>query len=380
MQSRLAVVVNKNSNELSPSETFLHAHINELPHSSYSLIGNPGYRIIREGSVGPGKFLASRSLIPLGFRWLERRALGSSVADQDTTAMSRWLKAESIDVVLAEYGPTAVSVMNACNQTQTPLVVHFHGFDAYTDYVLTTFGEAYRKLFDISSAVVGVSSHMCDQLIRLGAAPNKVYLNPCGAMVTSSKSEAVNDPGYRFAMIGRLVEKKAPFVSLMAFARLCESVPEATLEIVGDGPLKAACIQMVHALGLNERVTLHGAQSHEFALGVLARSDYFIQHSVKAPNGDMEGTPVGVLEAMGAGLPVISTRHGGIRDIIAEGDTGILVDEYDVSGMVEGMQTLCRDSGLSAEMGRKARASVMARWTLEKSISGLSQIIKSVTD
>jgi len=377
MPSRLAVVVNKSSNELSPSETFLHAHINALPFSSYSLIGNPGYRMIREGSLGPGKYLVSRSLIPLAFRWLKRRTLGSSVADQDTTAVMRWLKHENINVVLAEYGPTAVSVMNACHQSRIPLVVHFHGFDAYTDYVLQTFGESYRILFDISSAIVGVSNHMCEQLVQLGAASSKVHLNPCGAVVNAQHRDRATEPGNRFAMVGRLVEKKAPFVSLMAFARLCESVPDATLSVVGDGPLRAACVQMVRALGLDERVTLYGARSHEFALEVLERSDYFLQHSVRAPNGDMEGTPVGVLEAMGRGLPVISTRHGGIRDIIWEGKTGILVDEYDVEGMAHGMKTLCLNRELAAEMGQKARESVMEKWTLEKSISGLNQIIKS---
>jgi len=379
MSSRLAVVVNKDGNELSPSETFLHAHINKLPYRSYSLIGNPGYRMIREGSIGAGNYLVSRSLFPLGFRWLIRKAIGVSVATQDTKALVRWLRQSNIDVVLAEYGPTAVSVMEACYQADVPLVTHFHGYDAYTDYVVGEYGGAYHRLFDISSAIVGVSSHMCEQLVRLGAPADKVHQNACGADVNSNQRSADHEPGFRFAMIGRLVEKKAPFVSMMAFARLCDSVPNATLEIVGDGPLSAACVQMVRALGMEERVTLHGAKPHKFVQEVLGRSDYFLQHSVRAPNGDMEGTPVGVLEAMGMGLPVISTRHGGICDIISEGETGILVDEYDVNGMHEAMQTLCTDRELSVKMGEKARESVADNWTMEKSVARLSEIIGSVT-
>lgn len=87
---------------------------------------------------------------------------------------------------------------------------------------------------------------------------------------------------------------------------------------------------------------------------------------------------MGVLEAMGMGLPVISTRHGGIRDIISEGETGILVDEYDVDGMFEAMRTLCADKELSARMGEKARESVADNWTMEKSVARLSEIIGSV--
>lgn len=378
MSSRLAVVVNKHGNELSPSETFLHAHINKLPYQSFSLIGNPGYRMIREGSMGAGHYLVSRSLIPLGFRWLTRRTLGISVGKQDTKALVRWLKQSKIDVVLAEYGPTAVSVMEACHQANIPLIAHFHGYDAYTDYVVGEYGESYRRLFEISAAIVGVSSHMCDQLIRLGAPASKVHQNACGAEVRKSPTSKNEEPGYRFAMIGRLVEKKAPFVSMMAFARLCESVPDARLEVVGDGPLGAACVQMVKALGLEQKVILHGAQSHEFVQEVLSRSDFFLQHSVRAPNGDMEGTPVGVLEAMGMGLPVVSTRHGGICDIISEGETGILVDEYDVDGMLQAMQTLCADRERSAQMGDSARQSVADHWTMEKSVARLADIIGSV--
>lgn len=377
MASRLAVIINKDGSELSPSETFLHAHINQLPFQSYSLIGNPGYRFIREGSGGSGRYLASRSLVPLGARWLSRRALGKTVAGQDTKALANWLRRNKIDRVLAEYGPTAVSVMDACDEANVPLIAHFHGYDAYMDHILRDFGSAYRRLFDIASSVIGVSSHMCDQLVRLGAPESKVHHNACGAEVPERSQVARREAGYRFAMIGRLVEKKAPFVSLMAFSRLCADIPDATLEVVGDGPLNAACVQMIRALGLEGRVTLHGAQSHAFVLEVLGRSDYFLQHSVKAPNGDMEGTPVGVLEAMGMGLPVVSTRHGGICDIVAENKTGFLVDEYDFEGMYLAMKSLCDDPAHSCRIGNDARESVIKNWTAKKSIERLAGIVKS---
>ncbi|MEP3165632.1 MAG: glycosyltransferase [Marinobacter sp.] len=379
MSPRLAVVINKDGSQLSPSETFLHAHINNLPYQCFSLIGNPGYRVVREGSCGPGRYLASRALVPLASRWLTRHVMGVTVAAQDTRAFVKMLERDRIDVVLAEYGPTAVSVMEACRLAGVPLVVHFHGYDAYMTHIIEEFGTQYRRLFDISSAIIGVSRHMCDQLIRLGAPAEKVRFNACGAEVSQRKKPNDRKCGHRFAMIGRLVEKKAPFVSLMAFAQVSASVPDATLEIVGDGPLTAATQQMVRALGIEDKVTLHGAQSHDFVMAVLERSDYFLQHSVEAPNGDMEGTPVGVLEAMGLGLPVVSTRHGGICDIISENETGILVDEYDVEGMAQAMRCLCENRELAIQMGEKARKSVVDNWTSEKSIARLAEIIRFAT-
>jgi glycosyltransferase involved in cell wall biosynthesis len=137
---------------------------------------------------------------------------------------------------------------------------------------------------------------------------------------------------------------------------------------------------MIRALGLDDSVTLHGPQPHSFVLEVLSRSDYFLQHSVKAPNGDMEGTPVGVLEAMGMGLPVISTRHAGICDIVAQDETGVLVEEYDVDAMALAMNRLCDDQQLASRMGSSARESVINNWTATKSIKRLAEIVQSVLD
>lgn len=376
MPFKLAVVVNKDGNELGPSETFLHAHINEMPCSVVSLVGNPGYRMIRSGSVGTGAYLASRSVLPLGVRWLQRKVTGSTVADQDTRAFKRFLKSNSIDAVLAEYGPTAVSVMEACKQAGVPLIAQFHGYDAYRESLLAELEGSYRRLFDNAAAVVGVSTHMCEQLSKLGAPAGKVFHNACGAEV-SDEPASLPVGAATFLMVGRLVEKKAPFVSILAFAELLKQVPDARLEVIGDGPLKSPCLQLAKALSVDDRITFSGAQSHDYVLKAMSQASGFVQHSVRAPDGDMEGTPVGVLEAMGMGLPVVSTRHGGIRDIVDEGETGLLVDEYDANGMAAALIQVATQPEYARLLGEKARAKVLQNWTTEKSVGRLWEIIQN---
>lgn len=376
MSFKLAVVVNKDGNELGPSETFLHAHINDMPCSVVSLVGNPGYRMIRSGSSGAGVFLASRSVVPLGMRWTERKVTGTTVADQDTRAFKRFLESNNINAVLAEYGPTAVSVMEACRQAGVPLIAQFHGYDAYRESVLAELESSYRQLFDNAAAVVGVSTHMCEQLSALGAPAEKLFHNACGAEVPGEPA-SLPERAPRFVMVGRLVEKKAPFVSILAFAELLKQVPDARLEIIGDGPLKTPCVQLAKALSVEDRITFSGAQPHDYVLKAMKQAGGFIQHSVRAPDGDMEGTPVGVLEAMGMGLPVVSTRHGGIRDIINEGETGLLVDEYDAAGMANALVQVATNAEYARRLGDQARAKVLENWTTQKSVERLWDIIQN---
>ena len=376
MPFKLAVIINKDGSELSPSETFLHAHINQMPCDVVSLVGNPGFRMVRYRGKEGKHYLASRKFLPLATRWLSRKAFDQSVADQDTQALTRFLRNEEVNAVLAEYGPTAVSVMQACKNAGVPLIAQFHGYDAYSRPLLHELDGDYKKLFSLASGVVGVSKDMCSRLQEMGAMESRLFHNACGAEIDALEPAAIEGADARFVMVGRLVEKKAPFVSLLAFSSVLKSFPDAKLEIIGDGPLKGPCQQLTKALGIDNRVTFSGAKPHDYVMNALAGARCFIQHSVRAPDGDMEGTPVGVLEAMGMGLPVVATRHGGIQDIVEEGVTGLLVDEYDAEAMGAAMHEVANDPAYASELGAKARASVLDNWTSEKSVARLWGIIQ----
>jgi glycosyltransferase involved in cell wall biosynthesis len=109
----------------------------------------------------------------------------------------------------------------------------------------------------------------------------------------------------------------------------------------------------------------------------MRRARGFVQHSVEAESGDCEGTPVGILEAGASGLPVISTRHGGIPEVVVEGETGLLVDEKDVPGMAAHMIRLIREPDLAAQLGLAARRRVEALFTMERSLGQLWSVIRS---
>ena len=103
----------------------------------------------------------------------------------------------------------------------------------------------------------------------------------------------------------------------------------------------------------------------------------FVQHSMTAPGGDSEGTPVAILEASAAGLPVVSTRHAGIPDVVVEGTTGFLVDEGDTDGMARHLVALADDPGLADELGRNAAQHVRQHFTVTHSIGRLARVLEA---
>lgn len=279
--------------------------------------------------------------------------------------------------VLAQYGTTGVRVMEACAREGVPLIVHFHGFDASVQAVLAEHVHNYQRLFKVAAAIVAVSHDMCERLVRLGAPPEKVHYAPCGVDCSQFVMGDAAAAPPTIVAAGRLVEKKAPHLTLMAFADVRRECPDARLRLIGDGALMGPCRDLASALALEGSVDFLGAQPHAVIRDELQNARCFVQHSVVALNGDSEGTPVAVMEAGASGLPVVATRHAGIGDVVVDGETGVLVDEHDVKGMARGLVRFMHDPALAARMGRAARAHVEARFAMDDRVGRLWQIIEA---
>jgi len=371
-------VVSPNKNVY--SETFIRAHIERLPAQVRVLYGG-----IYEGTLPQYTDNGQPLFVPVGLprritRSLQRRLFKLPWDHFQKSEIRQFLLQNKVDVVLAEYGPTGVVMMDVCQQAGVPLVVHFHGYDAYKDSVLERAGQHYYELFKSAAAIIAVSRDMESQLLRLGAPREKLHYNPYG-VDTSLFQEA--DPRQAppiFVAVGRFVDKKAPYLTLLAFGQVLKRIPEAKLVMVGDGPLWEACMRLSQALGLEASVDLLGQRPHAEVAIVVQQARAFVQHSLRTICGDSEGTPVAVLEAGATALPVVATRHAGIPEVVIHGETGLLVDEGDVSGMAEYMIQLSRDPALAARLGKAARERVCAEFTMEKSIRNLWRIIETAIE
>jgi len=355
------------------SETFIRAHIEHLPATVLPLYG---------GSIAQLRDEHGDPLVPPFTIWrharwsIARRTTHASWDDFQAAPFRECLRANQVSAVLAEYGTMGVAVMDVCAELGVPLIVHFHGFDAYRRDVLSGVGQRYPELFGSAAAIIAVSRDMEQHLIDLGAPPDKVHYNPYGVDVSRFGGAAPAEAPPTFVAVGRFVDKKAPFFTLLAFSKVLDSVPEARLVMIGEGPLWEASRQLARALGISSAVDSRGICPHAEVAASMQQARAFVQHSVVTSYGDSEGTPVAVLEASAAGLPVVATRHAGIPDVVLDGETGLLVDEGDVEGMAAQMIRLARDPELAARLGNAGRERVCAEFSMEKSIAGLWSIIE----
>jgi len=360
------------------SETFLRAHLERLPFQVHHFYGLPkmGYHPIYDGA---GKALSSDQK---WFNYLEtgidtllgENGWGYTLRRQ---AMVAYLKKHRIEAVLAEYGPTGTYIMEACKQAKVPMLVHYHGRDAYHYKTIERFGAKYRNMFDFASMILPVSTDMFQQLQNLGAAPEKMLLNPYGPNPSFFNFQDISSNPPTFLTVGRFTAKKAPHLTIRAFAKVLGSVPEAKMLMLGDGELWEESKNLAKSLGVFEHIDFAGPRKPEQIAAAHHQVRAFVQHSVRAADGDSEGTPVAILEAMKSGLPIIATRHAGIKDTVLEGETGFLVNEGDWEGMAEAMLKLAKDATLAAEMGKRGNARVEAHYTMEQHIERLAGAIQS---
>lgn len=281
---------------------------------------------------------------------------------------------EKIDCILAEYGLTGAKTCKVAKYLGLPLVVHFHGFDASVKSVLATYKEGYRELFGYAAKVVVVSEKMRAQLIECGCPEQKLMINIYGAAPDFEKVTPRFDKR-QFVAVGRFVDKKAPYLTLLAFKNVLASFPDAQLIMGGDGPLLNTCKVLAQQWGIENNVSFPGPMSRQKVLEALAGSIAFLQHSIVADDGDSEGTPVAIIEAQMAGLPVVATRHAGIPDVVMEGVTGLLVNELDAAAMTAGMVSLLNNQELAQKMGEEAKRRAVQRFTMHRYLDTLAQTL-----
>jgi len=366
---------------LSYSETFIQAHIDRLDANIFHLYGyylNHSF----EGTPLREKYkkqisLKDRIMHLLPYYIVFRIKQNQQKDYKDERIVERFFIENDIKLVLAEYGTTGSFITPVCKKLNIPLFVHFHGFDASRFNILKEFRDQYKIMFEYASYVISVSHFMTQSLINLGCSQEKIIYNPYGPNPIFYDASP-NYNSNNIIAVGRFVDKKAPYLTITAFRNILYEYPELKLIMVGDGPLLNTCKNLARSWEVEDRVNFPGALSHDLLLNLISESFCFIQHSVVADDGDTEGTPVAILEAGAAGLPVIATKHAGIPDVVDHEKTGFLVDEFDVKEMANYIKILANDRGKAKIMGNKAREHILKNFSIEKHIAALDNLIANV--
>ncbi len=291
--------------------------------------------------------------------------------------LARSFQKEKINCALAEYGTTGAIVYPVCQKLSIPLIVHFHGFDVSRRSVLKAYKVRYSEMFKYASSIIVVSKAMKAATLRLGCPEEKIIWSVCGPDDLFFEIKSKNK--WRAAVFfgaGRFVEKKAPHKTIFAFHQVLKLYPDARLIMAGDGPLLSVCKKTVKHLGISRSIEFPGVLTPFQIRDKMKMAMAFVQHSVTAEDGDMEGTPVSILEAQAAGLPVISTLHAGIPDVVIHGETGLLCGEHDVDAMAKNMVFVLDNPDRAEQMGLLGRKRVAEKFTLERHINTINQLVE----
>jgi len=167
--------------------------------------------------------------------------------------------------------------------------------------------------------------------------------------------------------VGRLASEKDPLTLLKAFRLTLEAIPEARLQILGNGRLKSKLQSFVARYNLGSSVSI--------IPGVKDIRPFLRQSWVFAMTSKREAFPNAILEAMSSELPVVATRVGGIPELVDDGRTGVLVDPEDPAAIADALSALLKDDKMRLAMGRKGREKILSFYSLEAMVRETERVL-----
>ncbi|MEO1455307.1 MAG: glycosyltransferase [Pseudomonadota bacterium] len=281
------------------------------------------------------------------------------IASRNARCWRRWIDA---DVVVAHFGYQGARIARAQAgwADRPPLITIYHGRDVSVEFKRNGMAK-YRQLFADGDLHLTVNRCFGDLLVKAGAPADRVETLHLGVPVERYRfaPKPIGTP-LRLLSVCRLVEKKGLDVAIEALALLRERQPalEWWYEIGGDGPEGAALRALVAERGLEDRVRFLGPLTHGETLERIARSDALLAPSVTAKDGDQEGIPVTLMEAMALGTVVCTTRHSGIPELVEDGVSGLLAEERDVAGLYKNVASLANGAINASVLAPNARQKV----------------------
>lgn len=292
--------------------------------------------------------------------------------------------AHGAKLIHAHFGHFALDVLPIARSLKIPLLVTFHGFDASSLLGDRRYTRELPELFEYAN-VITVSENMAGRLEPFGLDRGKLDVHYIGVPVdnfnyierkpVAAKMAAGESVG--FLQVSNFVEKKGHRYTIEAFARHVENHPAARLVLAGDGPLRPGIESKCGALGIADNVSFAGRVTSVEVAKLMRDADVFVHHSITGADGDMEGLPTVLMEAMSTGLPVISTRHSGIPELVDDGVDGYLVDEGDVDAFARVLAGLVN---ADADMGKRARLKIEEKFNMDTQNDRLGDIYQKVID
>ena len=310
--------------------------------------------------------------------WFKQvRDIPWQISNTELSALLAVLSETRAQLLHIYFGQIAVHLLPLIRAWKNPSIVSFHGADVMVDMNKPAYREATLQMLEAVKLVLVRSESLRRALVDLGCDPAKVELQRTGIPLEQFpfRERSVPENGeWRFVQAGRLIEKKGLPVTLRAFAIFVQQYPNATLTIAGEGPLLDELQRIACELNIAEHVSFTGFVSQEQLREIYYRSHIFLHPSQTGHDGNQEGIPNSMLEAMATGLPVLATRHGGIPEAIENGVSGVLVPERDHEALAKALLDAAKDPDFLSRIARTGAEAIRKNFDLSTQAQRLEEI------
>lgn len=370
---------------LSPSETFVYRQLQGVSDAFRPIVLTAEHRNAHlfpcEDIYVQGKSAVEKALTRMR-RMVTRRFTALTGAQVATWGQA--LASNDARLIHAHFGHYGLDILPIAKQREIPLLVTFHGYDASFLLRNSTYVKELGPLGEYATVIM-VSRNMVERMAAVGFRPGRVHVHYIGVPVGDFSfverkpvaSKLADREPLNFLQVSNFEKKKGHEYTIEAFARYSASHPSATLTLAGDGPRRVDMEALVSQKGLGNRVSFEGLVDRDGVARLMSKADVFVHHSVTPEDGSMEGLPTVLMEAMATGLPVLSSIHAGIPELVADGIDGFLVAERDVDAYVDRMDALVT---LDRESGKRARAKIENTFNMKTQNEKLIDIYRGAID
>lgn len=289
---------------------------------------------------------------------------------------------ENGKILHVHFGYHGIKLMHLKKALGIPMVCSFYGTDAFRFPFLSKRNlKNLKLLFTNTNIILALGPYMKKSLIKLGCPADKIIIHHLGIEINKiefRKRLLTEDRPIRFLMASSFVDKKGIDIVLKALSVIKTNF-DFTLDIIGDGVLRDQILSLIDDLKLGENITFHGYKPYDFLISLSYECDVFLQASRTIKENDKEGTPMVIVDMMATGMPVISTKHSDIPEIIDDGINGYLAEENDVDSFKNKILELIANKGEIQNMSEKCRKKVETEFCSEKQKTKLEKLYLSLT-
>jgi colanic acid/amylovoran biosynthesis glycosyltransferase len=275
------------------------------------------------------------------------------------------------------FGHIAVHLLPLIRAWPKSSVVSFHGADVLVDMNKPAYRHATEEMLGAVRRVLVRSESLRRAIINLGCDEKKVDILRTGIPLNEfpfRKRSFPENGEWRLVQAGRLIEKKGLPTTLRVFAIFLERYPNSTLTIAGEGPLLEELKNLGRDLKIDSHVMFAGFISQEQMRDIFYASHLFLHPSETGRDGNQEGIPNSMLEAMASGLPVFATNHGGIPEAIENGVSGMLVPERNHGALAHALLDAVQDRELLANLAQAGADAVAQKFDQRNQVRRLEEI------